>query len=173
MPQVFLPTWLITPFVSVPFFSVCTSHQVQYQSLVCPILFSFFSIHYCTCTSINFQYRCSIWFNFLYDFIYMHTINTRVSCWSISHSFCFPQKLSITPTIVAYIRTWNYFFCLYISPSYCKSMDRPGKVANPARGQLNRENEYFPVPVRAWEFGLARRVRQSRPASVRSSPYSV
>ena len=27
-------------------------------------------------------------------------------------------------------------------------MDQPGKVANPARGQLNRENEYFPVPVR-------------------------
>ena len=25
-------------------------------------------------------------------------------------------------------------------------MDQPGKVANPARGQLNRENEYFPVP---------------------------
>ena len=30
-----------------------------------------------------------------------------------------------------------------------KSMDQPGKVANPARGQLKRENEYFPVPVRA------------------------
>ena len=30
-------------------------------------------------------------------------------------------------------------------------MDQPGKVANPARGQLNRENEYFPVPVRACE----------------------
>ena len=31
-------------------------------------------------------------------------------------------------------------------------MDRPGNdidVANPARGQLNRENELFPVPVRA------------------------
>ena len=26
-------------------------------------------------------------------------------------------------------------------------MDQPGKVANPARGQLNRENEYSPVPV--------------------------
>ena len=26
-------------------------------------------------------------------------------------------------------------------------------VANPARGQLNRQNEYSPVPVRAWEFG--------------------
>ena len=28
-----------------------------------------------------------------------------------------------------------------------KSQDQPGKVANPARGQLNRENEYFPVPL--------------------------
>ena len=44
-------------------------------------------------------------------------------------------------------------------------MDQPGKVANPARGQLNRENEYSPVPVRALEFGLARRVQPSRPAS--------
>ena len=50
--------------------------------------------------------------------------------------------------------------------TYSKSMDQPGKVANPARGQLNRENEYFPVRVRAWEFGLTRRVRLFRPASV-------
>ena len=27
--------------------------------------------------------------------------------------------------------------------SYSKRMDQPGKVANPARGQLNRENQYF------------------------------
>ena len=44
-------------------------------------------------------------------------------------------------------------------------MDQPGKVANPARGQLNRKNEHSPVPVRASEFGLARRVQPSRPAS--------
>ena len=25
-------------------------------------------------------------------------------------------------------------------------MDQPGKLANPARGQLNRENGYSPVP---------------------------
>ena len=31
--------------------------------------------------------------------------------------------------------------------TYSKSMDKPGKVANPARGQLNRENEYSPVRV--------------------------
>ena len=37
--------------------------------------------------------------------------------------------------------------------TYNKSKDQPGKVANPARGQLNRENEYFPVPssrLRIW-----------------------
>ena len=31
--------------------------------------------------------------------------------------------------------------------TYGKSMDQPGKVASPARGQLNRKNEYFPVRV--------------------------
>ena len=45
-------------------------------------------------------------------------------------------------------------------------MDQPGnKAVNPARGQLKRENECFPVPVCAWEFGHARRVWPSRPAS--------
>ena len=39
------------------------------------------------------------------------------------------------------------YVCMVIT--YNKGKDRPGKVANPARGQLNRENAYFPVPVRA------------------------
>ena len=33
--------------------------------------------------------------------------------------------------------------------TYCESKDQPGKVANPVRGQLNKENEYFPVCARA------------------------
>ena len=34
--------------------------------------------------------------------------------------------------------------------TYSESMYQTGvRVANPARGQLNRENEYFPVSVRA------------------------
>ena len=37
---------------------------------------------------------------------------------------------------------------------------QPGKVDNPARGQKKK----LPVPVRAREFGLAKRVWQSRPA---------
>ena len=38
---------------------------------------------------------------------------------------------------------------MVITESYyiSKSKDQPGKVANPARGQLNKENEFFPVPV--------------------------
>ena len=55
---------------------------------------------------------------------------------------------------------------------YSKSQDQPGKVANPARSQMNKENEYFAFPVRAREFGFARWVRQSRPASASLSPYS-
>ena len=55
------------------------------------------------------------------------------------------------------------------SASDSKGKYQPGKVANPARGQLNREHEFSPVPVRAAEFGFARRVRQSRPASACSS----
>ena len=33
--------------------------------------------------------------------------------------------------------------------TYSKSEDQPGKVASPALGQLNRENEYSPVRVRS------------------------
>ena len=52
------------------------------------------------------------------------------------------------------------------SHTYSKSKDQPGEAANAPRGQLNREIEYFPVPVRALEFGLARRFRQSVPSRV-------
>ena len=37
----------------------------------------------------------------------------------------------------------------YIIYSKKSSIDQPGKVANPARGQLNRKKEYFTVRVRA------------------------
>ena len=39
------------------------------------------------------------------------------------------------------------YVCMY-GHTYSKSMDQPGKVVNPARDQLNRENDFFPVPVR-------------------------
>ena len=45
--------------------------------------------------------------------------------------------------VFAYVSEWMY------GHTYSKSMDQPGEVVNPARGQLNRENEYFPVRVRA------------------------
>ena len=42
------------------------------------------------------------------------------------------------------------YVCMYVcmyGHHMQQSMDQPGKVANPARGQLNRGNEYSPVPV--------------------------
>ena len=61
--------------------------------------------------------------------------------------------------------SWSCPIHVYFS----KSMDQPSKVNNPARGQLNRENEYFPAPpVRAWEFGLAR-----RPFVYLKPPYAI
>ena len=55
------------------------------------------------------------------------------------------------------------YVCMAIA--FSKSMDQLGEVASPARGQLNGENEYFLVPVRARGFGLARRARPPDPAS--------
>ena len=74
-----------------------------------------------------------------------------------------PNLLPVTVCLIG--------LCMVITYSN-NSKDQPSKVANPARGQLNRENELLPVPVRAREFGLARRVGQSRPAPVCPSPYS-
>ena len=51
--------------------------------------------------------------------------------------------------------SWMYV-CVVIT--YSKGKDQSDKVDNPARGQLNKENVCFPVPVRTWEFGLARRI---------------
>ena len=34
----------------------------------------------------------------------------------------------------------DFLYQLMYRNTYSKSMDQPGKVANPARGQLNREN---------------------------------
>ena len=40
----------------------------------------------------------------------------------------------------------NMNVCMVIT--YSKSKNQPSKVVNPARGQLNRKNVFFPVPVR-------------------------
>ena len=55
--------------------------------------------------------------------------------------------LFLCPCMVINIVRVQYV-CIY-GHTYSKSMDQSGKVANPARGQLNRENEYFSVRVRA------------------------
>ena len=56
---------------------------------------------------------------------------------------------------LSHIHYWyevGMYVCIY-GHTYSKSMDQPGKVANPARGQLNREKFIFPCPrsrLRIW-----------------------
>ena len=79
----------------------------------------------------------------------------RCTCHPVKRQLC--VRLSSTCTYFCTIyqqyirivldRLIQQYICMVIT--YIKSMDQPGKVANPARGQLNRENEYFPVCVRA------------------------
>ena len=41
------------------------------------------------------------------------------------------------------------YLVIYMVIKYSKSMDQKGKFAHPARGQVNRENILFSVPVHA------------------------
>ena len=47
------------------------------------------------------------------------------------------------PVLLLYVQV--QYVCMYSHQSAALL----GKVTKPARGQLNREDEYFPVPVRA------------------------
>ena len=51
--------------------------------------------------------------------------------------------------IVPYLLFMNLVCIVCMVITYGKGKDQPGKVANPARGQPNKENDFFPVPVRA------------------------
>ena len=52
-------------------------------------------------------------------------------------------------TLVLYCSTVLYCIVCMVTHTYSKSLDQPGKVASPSRGQLSRKNGYFPVYVRA------------------------
>ena len=64
-----------------------------------------------------------------------HAVNLTNVC--VFLSFCFFGDVA-----------FSEYFCTIIYIAVF-SLDQPGKVANPARGQLNRENEYSTVRVRA------------------------
>ena len=57
-----------------------------------------------------------------------------------------PDCVVMCNLINTYIHTYIHTYMAIICS---KSKDQPGKVANPARGQLNRDDELFLVPVRA------------------------
>ena len=66
----------------------------------------------------------------------------------VSSSVCDSYAALFAP-ITFFFNDSRLNVCMY-GHTYSKNMDQPGKVANPARGQLNREeNEHFPVRVHA------------------------
>ena len=56
---------------------------------------------------------------------------------------------SIVPLSYIIINLALFDYVYMNGHTYSKSMDQPGKVANPARGQRNSENAFFHVHVRA------------------------
>ena len=67
----------------------------------------------------------------------------QLICASLSHIHYWYEVGNMLKVAAVYI-------CMYVVTHIARtSMDQPRKVANPARGQLNRENDYFPVRVRA------------------------
>ena len=56
--------------------------------------------------------------------------------------------VSVTYDTLLLLYVWSYIHTCMYSHTYSKNVDQPGRVANPARGQLNTKNEYFPVRVR-------------------------
>ena len=62
----------------------------------------------------------------------------------------FPVQLTTSRigSLTRLIHTLLYVMTIH-TYIHSKSIDQPCKVANPARGQLNGEKEYFPVRIRA------------------------
>ena len=74
-------------------------------------------------------------------------------CMYVCMYVCIFIKLHITaqsgPVILVVLcHSHCMFVCIY-GYTYSKTINQPGKVANPARGELNKGNQYFPARVRA------------------------
>ena len=52
---------------------------------------------------------------------------------------CYGYEVGMLKLPAYNMNVYSRYLFMYSSHSYSKSMDQPGKVANPARGQLNRE----------------------------------
>ena len=61
------------------------------------------------------------------------------------------RRIDYLDYIIQIVKNHNKHIQQYVRMviTYNKGKDQPGKAANPTRGQLKRENEYSPVPVRA------------------------
>ena len=68
------------------------------------------------------------------------TISSFSTCWAFIYLFIYLSPILVTCQLPP------VELCMV---THIPRVFQPGKLANPAGGQLNRKNEYFPVRVRA------------------------
>ena len=85
--------------------------------------------------------RLFIFFPRFASIIYSNYFKKHPYVWDLSLQYSTDYSEVKRTRIIVDTCTYGYTFS--------KSKHQSGKAANPARGQLNMENEYFPVPVRA------------------------
>ena len=89
-------------------------------------------------------------------------MNNKFDCCSFSPDL---EVLQYCTSIQYLYESTNLKMCVCICSHHLfkQSLDQTGKFGNPARGQLNRENECFPVPVRTRRENLVPQERFGRP----------
>ena len=85
---------------------------------------------------------------YIYYTVEPATSQYAIVCKTQHYMYLRLHYISAVTSIRIVLDRWiQQYLCMVIT--YSKSMDHPGKVANPARSQLNRGNEYIAVRVRA------------------------
>ena len=77
------------------------------------------------------------------------SIQEGLECLGLYHSGLEGERyFRLVGQVCMYVRIYEYIIWSELL-NFHLSMDQPGMVANPTRGQLNRKNYIFSVPVRA------------------------
>ena len=92
----------------------------------------------------------------------MILITKTSECMYVSMYLCIYVCIYVSMYVSMYL---CIYLCIYVSIYLCNKtkecMDQPGNVANPALGQLNKENEYFIFPCPRARLRIWSRVKAS------------
>ena len=78
--------------------------------------------------------------------LYVYIYACMYVCMYVCMYICIYVSMYLCLYVCIYLSISLY---IYMVVSYTRAWIKSGMITNPARGQLNKENECFPVPVRA------------------------